>query len=93
MVKPDPRIFALCCERLGVLPAQAVLVDDLAVNVAAAREVDRVQAGVPGGTVDRANQRAIAEISGLLRGLYARAVNLGPGTGHSRRDRLHDNGR
>ena len=93
MMKPDPRIYALCCERLGVLPAQAVLVDDLAVNVAAARDAGLHAVHFTGDTVDLANQRAIAEISGLLRGLYARAVNLGPGTGHSRRERLHDNGR
>lgn len=29
MVKPDPRIFRLACERLGVEMPQAVLVDDI----------------------------------------------------------------
>src|SRR5690606_31310012 len=29
MTKPDPRIFALTCKRLGVNPNQAVMVDDI----------------------------------------------------------------
>jgi len=28
MLKPDPRLFALACERLGVLPAAAAMVGD-----------------------------------------------------------------
>ena len=38
MSKPDPRIYALTCERLGVLPEETVFVDDYAPNVVAARE-------------------------------------------------------
>jgi epoxide hydrolase-like predicted phosphatase len=37
MVKPDPRIFHLVLERLGVRPAEAVYVDDIWENVVAAR--------------------------------------------------------
>lgn len=37
--KPDPRIFALTCERLGVLPGEMAFLDDAAVHVAAAREL------------------------------------------------------
>lgn len=37
--KPDPRIYLLTCERLGVHPGEAVFLDDLEANVAAAREV------------------------------------------------------
>ncbi len=37
MVKPDPRIFHLAVERLRVLPAEAVIIDDIAENVEAAR--------------------------------------------------------
>jgi epoxide hydrolase-like predicted phosphatase len=37
--KPDRRIYLLTCERLGVHPGEAVFVDDLEANVAAAREV------------------------------------------------------
>jgi epoxide hydrolase-like predicted phosphatase len=39
MGKPDPRIYRLAIERLSVLPGQAVFVDDVLVNVEAAREV------------------------------------------------------
>ncbi len=38
MSKPDPRIYALTCERLGVPPGGTVFVDDYAPNVVAARE-------------------------------------------------------
>ncbi len=37
LAKPDQRIFALACELLGVLPHEAVFIDDRPVNVAAAR--------------------------------------------------------
>ncbi len=37
MVKPDPRIYHLAVEKLGVLPAEAVFIDDMAQNVEAAR--------------------------------------------------------
>ena len=37
MVKPDPRIFHLAVERLGVQPAEAIFIDDIAENVEAAR--------------------------------------------------------
>jgi len=38
IVKPDPRIFHLALEKLGVQPAEAVFVDDMLVNVDAARQ-------------------------------------------------------
>lgn len=38
MAKPDPRVFALTCERLGVAPGDCVLLDDAEENVEAARE-------------------------------------------------------
>jgi putative hydrolase of the HAD superfamily len=37
--KPDPAIFLLTCERLGVAPEAAVFLDDTQRHVAAAREV------------------------------------------------------
>ena len=37
MVKPDPRIYQLALEELGVLPQDAVFVDDFIENVEAAR--------------------------------------------------------
>jgi putative hydrolase of the HAD superfamily len=35
--KPDPRIYELACERLGVRPDESVFLDDLGVNLKAAR--------------------------------------------------------
>jgi putative hydrolase of the HAD superfamily len=35
--KPDPRIYELTCERLGVVPSGAVFLDDLGVNLKPAR--------------------------------------------------------
>ena len=35
--KPDPRIYELVCERLGIAPAEAVFLDDLGVNLKPAR--------------------------------------------------------
>ena len=37
VIKPDPRIYAIACERFGVDPADAVFVDDRADNVDSAR--------------------------------------------------------
>jgi epoxide hydrolase-like predicted phosphatase len=38
MVKPDPRIFHLALEKLGVQPTDAVFIDDMVANVDAARQ-------------------------------------------------------
>jgi putative hydrolase of the HAD superfamily len=35
--KPDPRIYELVCERLGITPPEAVFLDDLGVNLKPAR--------------------------------------------------------
>lgn len=35
--KPNPRIYTLTCERLGVEPAQAVFLDDLGINLKPAK--------------------------------------------------------
>ena len=37
--KPDRRIYEITCERLGIQPAEVVLLDDLEANVIAAREI------------------------------------------------------
>jgi putative hydrolase of the HAD superfamily len=37
MAKPDPRIFALSAQRLGLPPEECVFVDDMDRNIAAAR--------------------------------------------------------
>jgi putative hydrolase of the HAD superfamily len=38
VAKPDPEIFQRALERLQVEPAQAVMIDDMEVNIAAARD-------------------------------------------------------
>ena len=37
--KPDPRIYEIACERLGVLPEEMIFLDDVEPNVAAARDL------------------------------------------------------
>ncbi|HZR15420.1 MAG TPA: HAD-IA family hydrolase [Acidimicrobiia bacterium] len=37
--KPDPRIYRLTCDRLGVTPPEVVFLDDLGVNLKPAREL------------------------------------------------------
>lgn len=44
LTKPDPRIFELACERLGVRPEEAVMIDDRAGYVSAA--IDTGLAGI-----------------------------------------------
>jgi epoxide hydrolase-like predicted phosphatase len=39
VMKPDPRIYQRCLERLGVLPQEAVFIDDFAHNIAGAQAV------------------------------------------------------
>ena len=39
IAKPDPRIYRLTCERLGVQPNECVFTDDNEANVIAARQV------------------------------------------------------
>jgi putative hydrolase of the HAD superfamily len=71
--KPDPAIYALTSERLGVRPQEIVLLDDLAPNCHAARD-----AGWAAVRFDTTSQ-TIAELDALLaargapRGVEARA--------------------
>lgn len=37
--KPNPRIYELACERLGVAPTRAVFLDDLGINLKPARDL------------------------------------------------------
>jgi len=60
--KPDPRIFELALEKLGVDAASAVFLDDYAGNVEAARRV-----GIHGLLVTDAYEDALSELSRLLR--------------------------
>jgi epoxide hydrolase-like predicted phosphatase len=58
--KPDPRIYELTCDRLGVAPAEAVFLDDLGVNLKAARALGMatIKVAEPAG--------ALAELEALL---------------------------
>jgi putative hydrolase of the HAD superfamily len=58
--KPDPRIFAIVCERLGARPEDIVFLDDVEKNVAAARAF-----GIH-AILFRDNAQAIADIQATL---------------------------
>lgn len=58
--KPDPRIYVMACERLGVEPARTVFLDDLGMNLKPARELGMTTIKV----VDAAS--AIAELEAVL---------------------------
>jgi putative hydrolase of the HAD superfamily len=59
--KPDPRIYLHACEALGVLPAEAVFLDDIGRNLNAARELGMatIKVDEPGA--------ALAELARVLR--------------------------
>jgi len=61
IAKPDPRIYALTCERLGIQPAEMLFVDDYAPNIAAARAFG-AQA-----ILYQTTEQTIAEIEAALR--------------------------
>ena len=60
MTKPDPGIYALACERLGVEPAQMVFLDDHQPCVEGAR-----QAGIH-AVLYQDNSQAVSDIEDLL---------------------------
>jgi epoxide hydrolase-like predicted phosphatase len=60
LAKPDPRIYALACERLGARPGETVFLDNVGQNVAGARDV-----GIH-AVHYRDNAQATAEIGKLL---------------------------
>jgi putative hydrolase of the HAD superfamily len=60
--KPDPRIYAIAAERLGVPPAEIVFLDDLPENIDAARAFG-MQA-----VLFTSTPQAIADIEALLQG-------------------------
>lgn len=39
MVKPDPRIYRVLCERFGLLPEECFFIDDMAVNIEGAGSI------------------------------------------------------
>lgn len=60
MTKPDPGIFKLMAERLGVLPNECIMIDDVAINVNGAK-----LAGMQ-GIVYISESQARAELNHLL---------------------------
>jgi putative hydrolase of the HAD superfamily len=60
MHKPQPEIYRLACERLGVEPREAVFVDDLRENVTGAEAVGMT------GVLHRDSAATIAELERLL---------------------------
>jgi putative hydrolase of the HAD superfamily len=58
--KPEPEIYLLACERLGVEPSSCVFVDDLRENCAGAEAVGMV------AILHRDPERTVAEIERLL---------------------------
>jgi putative hydrolase of the HAD superfamily len=59
--KPDPAIYVLTCERIGVAPEAAVFLDDNHDNIAAARSL-----GMETVTVDEDPFVAVAELDEIL---------------------------
>jgi putative hydrolase of the HAD superfamily len=60
--KPEPRIYEITLERVGVAPQAALLIDDIEVNCTAARELGL------GAVWFRSTEQAISEIETLLGG-------------------------
>ena len=60
MRKPDPEIYLLCAERLGLPPSACVFVDDLAPNVRGAAAVGMV------GVLHRTYAETVVELDALL---------------------------
>jgi epoxide hydrolase-like predicted phosphatase len=61
IAKPDPRIFKLTCERLGVEPGEMVFLDDAEPSVTAARELGMH------AILFRDTAQAIADVTACLR--------------------------
>lgn len=60
LAKPDPRIYQLTVDRLGVRPEEIIFVDDILENVKAARQVGLV------GLHYRTTSQLLPEIRGLI---------------------------
>jgi putative hydrolase of the HAD superfamily len=60
MRKPDPRIFNLACDELGVAPQESIFLDDIGINLKAARTL-----GMTTIKVD-AEQPALGELQRVL---------------------------
>jgi putative hydrolase of the HAD superfamily len=58
--KPDPRIYLMMCERLGVEPASCIYLDDLGINCKPAAQLGMHAIKVTGG------EQALAELGAAL---------------------------
>ena len=58
--KPDPRIYQMMCEQLGLTPAQCVYLDDLGINCKPAAALGMAAIKVTSG------EQALADLSALL---------------------------
>ena len=58
--KPDPRIYQLACERIGVAPSSIVYLDDLGINLKPARDMGMTTIKVT------SEQQAIDDLSRIL---------------------------
>lgn len=58
--KPDPRIYQMMCERLGLEPAQCIYLDDLGINCKPAAQLGMAAIKVVSG------EQALAELSALV---------------------------
>ena len=56
LVKPDPAIFRLACERFGILPSESAFIDDTPINAEAAHYIG-MRAFVFNGDVDELKAR------------------------------------
>ena len=60
MRKPDPRIFTIACERLGIAPSDAIFLDDIGSNLKTARSLGMTTIKVV------EPDAALVELEGLL---------------------------
>ena len=58
--KPDPRIYEMMCEKLGVEPAECIYLDDLGINCKPASQLGMHAIKVTSG------EQALADLSGVL---------------------------
>ena len=62
--KPEPEIYARCCARLGLAPAECAFVDDLGQNLKPARAMGMLT--IKAETADRSGARLVSELGRAL---------------------------
>ncbi|XP_062372623.1 acyl-CoA dehydrogenase family member 10-like [Sardina pilchardus] len=72
LCKPDPRIYELCADRLGVSPQEAVFLDDLPMNVEAAAQVGMrgIQVADPAVAIRELEKLLQFSLSDCVPGIY-----------------------